>query len=220
VSYVSPLDMANLNPFLLAATTPSPDPQLLPLLRSKPELAATQDAHGYSLLHAASSYNHLDLLRTLVNVFTVDVNLKDEDGETCLFVAETVEMAKCLLEGLHINTNIKNEEGLTALGKFEAEEEFPEVAAYLRTQIAGGGTSGATAALPPLPPNISINMNTQAEQAAVDAQEPDPEFRRRIDELASKENFQTEEGQQELRELVTDAVRNVSDDRDVRRRLM
>ena len=213
--------MSELNPFLLAANTPDPDSRLLPLLRSKPALASGQDAHGYSLLHAAASYNHVDLLRSLVDEFKADVNLKDQDGETCLYVAETVDIAKCLVEKLHIDINLKNEEGVTALEKFESEEEYPEVADYLRSHVGGGVTSGQASVerLPPLPPNVSINVNTQEEQEEVNGQEPDPEFRRRIEELAAKENFQTEEGQQELRELITDAVRNVNDDRDVRRRV-
>jgi len=51
-------------------------------------------------------------------------------------------------------------------------------------------------------------------------QEPDPEFKRRIEELASRDNFHTEEGQQELRDLIVDAIRGVGgDERKVRRRV-
>jgi hypothetical protein len=214
--------MSQMNPFLLASNTPSPDPRLLPLLRSKPELASEQDAHGYSLLHAAASYNHLDLLRTLVNEFKVDINLRDEDGETCLFVAETVEIAKCLVEELIIDVDIQNSDGMTALQKFDYEEEYPDIAAYLRqgNNDATGSTSANVAAIPRLPPNVSINVNTETVPDTVDIQEPDPEFRRRIEELAANENFHTEQGQQELRGLITDAIRkNSGDDRDVRRRV-
>jgi uncharacterized protein len=213
--------MAELNPFLLASSTPDPDPRLLPLLRSKPELASRQDAHGYSLLHAAASYNHVELLRVLVNELHANVNLVDEDGETALFIAETVDVAKCLIEELQIDTGVKNEEGQTALEKVEAEEEFPEIAAYIRIQQGVGGTTANCTALPPLPHNVSIVVNTATEGAAdgPETQEPDPEFRRRIEELAARENFQTEEGQRELRDLITDAVRGASDDRDVRRRV-
>ena len=205
------------NPFLLAATTPSPDPALLPLLRSNPSFASSQDAHGYSLLHAAASYNHIGLLRTLVNEFNVDVNLKDEDGETCLFVAETIDIAKCLVEELSIDTTIRNDEGQTAAEKFESEAEYPEVIEYMHQQ-AGQATNGVTDP-PSLPPNVSISVNSTDVDASVADQEPDPEFRRRIEELASRDNFQSEEGQRELRDLITDAVRGVSDDRDVRRRV-
>ncbi|KAI1616822.1 hypothetical protein EDD37DRAFT_60673 [Exophiala viscosa] len=226
--------MSDLNPFLQAAVTPDPDPRLLPVLRAKPELASAQDAHGYSLLHAAASYNHLDLLRSLINEFGVDINLKDEDGETCLFVVETVEAAKCLVEELHVDVGVQNDEGMTAAKKFVSEEEFPDVAEYLQTLShqnqstdAASNRSGpvpndATQRIPPPPPpNVTINIDTAANASANGIeQEPDPEFRRRIEELAAKENFNTEEGQRELRELITDAVRGVgNEERDVRRRM-
>jgi len=218
--------MTELNPFLLAAATPDPDPRLLPLLRSKPSLAATQDGHGYSLLHAAASYNHIDLLRALVGEFRVDVNLTDEDGETCLFVAETVDAAKCLVEELHIDLAVRNEEGMNAVEKFKSEQEYPDVAAYLHlynTQKASNDTEGDVADHhpPPLPPNVKIDINTLSEPwvNGLD-QEPDPEFKKRIEELAANENFHSEAGQRELRELITDAVRGVGqEERDVRRRM-
>ncbi|RMZ78938.1 hypothetical protein DV737_g3689, partial [Chaetothyriales sp. CBS 132003] len=218
--------MPDLNPFLLAAAVPTPDPRLLPLLRSKPWLASQQDEHGYSLLHAAASYNHIDLLRTLVSEFNVDVGLKDEDGETALFVAETVEACKCLVEELGADPAVKNDEGLTAREKVEHEAEYPEVAEYLRARdrSQGGGRGSATTPLPPLPAHISMTVNTvntadTADGVGAEGQEPDPEFRRRIEELAGRDDFQTEEGQRQLRELITDAIRGVGNDREVRRRV-
>ncbi len=221
------MSQANLNPFLLAANTPDPDHRLLPLLRSKPELASAQDGHGYSLLHAAASYNHVGLLRSLVDEFKVDINLKDEDGETCLFVAETVEVAQCLAEELHIDLHVRNEDGIDAVEKFESEQEFPDVADYLRARNSHASTEGAASTRPlsngvehppALPPNVSINISADADASSALDQEPNPEFRRRIEELASRENFHTAEGQRELRDLITDAVRDV-DSRDVRRRV-
>ncbi len=216
--------MAHNNPFLLAAESPS-NPNLLPLLRSNPSLASKQDQHGYSLLHAAASYNHIELLRTLVNEFHVDVNLRDEDSETCIFVTETVPIARCLVEELHIDVNAQNDEGMTAAEKIAQEGDFPEVSAFLQT-VTGGKSFGeapngdSSAHPPPLPPNVTVNVGTMAEQPQDGAsQEPDPDFRRRIEELATRENFNTEEGQQELRDLITDAVRGVGDGRDVRRRM-
>lgn len=218
--------MAHPNPFLLAADNPS---SLLPLLRSSPALAAGQDAHGYSLLHAAASYNHLSLLRTLVNEFHVDVNLKDEDGDTCLYVAEALDIAKCLVEELKVDTSSRNDEGLQAVDAIEQDGSFPEVASYLKSvtnngssSAQGSDTSGFESGRPPpLPPNVTVNVGTMADQPAdEETQEPDPEFKRRIEELASRENFNSEEGQRELRDLITDAVRGVSgDQRDVRRRI-
>lgn len=213
------------NPFLLAADNSA---TLLPLLRQDPSIASQQDEHGYSLLHAAASYNHIPLLRALVNEFEVDVNLKDEDGETCLFVTENVAVATCLVEELHLDTSIKNNDGLTAAEKIEEEGDFLEVASYLR-HISGGVMSqagdlspmGVQHHPPPLPPNVKVDVGTMADQQINgESQEPDPEFKRRIEELASKDDFYSEERQSELRALITDAVRGVTTaERETRRRV-
>lgn len=218
--------MAQPNPYILASDNPA---AVLSLLQSNPSIASNQDDHGYSLLHAAASYNHIDLLRALVKDFNVDVNLLDEDGETCLFVTETVVIAKCLVEELGVDYNIKNEEGLTAQENIESEGTFPEVAVYLG-QVTGRPPSvptdeptDALNAPPPLPPNVKVNLGTMSEQEAnAGTEEVDLEFKRRIDELASREDFQSEATQNQLRDLVADAIRGTNvetQDRDVRRRM-
>jgi len=211
-------------------------------LSSHPELAGRQDAHGYSLVHAATSYNHAELLIKLVTDYSVDVNIRDEDGETPLFVAENVDIARTLVEQLGVDLNARNEDGQTAEEKMEADEEWPLVAAYLRETVSlgsrGGAASvvaqtggahdsaaaqagtlnGATSNGVPHPPRIpagisDVRIGTMEEPSA-DQGEPDPEFRRRIEELAASDDFQTEEGQQRLRELVQDAVSGLHHDQD------
>jgi hypothetical protein len=212
------------NPFLLAADN---SPQLLPVLRSNPSLASSQDAHGYSLVHAAASYNHLELLQTLVNEFNVDVDLKDEDGETALFVTETVDCARLLVEELHADITVRGVDGMTAREKIAEENDFPEVAVYLRAielerQVNGAAeestpTTNGVQAPPPLPEGVSVDIGAMAPEDAGEVS--DPEFRRRIEELASREDFQSEEGQAQLRDLITEAIRgNVGQERDVRQR--
>lgn len=219
--------MAQPNPFLLAADN---SPTLLPLLHSSPPLASSQDAHGYSLLHAAASYNHLSLLRTLVHDFHVNVNITDEDSETALFVVETVAAAQCLVEELKADPTITNTDDLTAEEKITADGDFVAVADYLRetrVRAAGAGAEQArgpngVAPAPSLPPNVTVNVGTMEEGQGVGDGEVDPEFRRRIEELAAREDFRGEEGQRQLRELVSDAVRSVGSEaqgRDVRRRV-
>lgn len=230
--------MAQQNPLILAAAN---NPNLLPLLRANPSLASIQDEHGYSILHAAASYNHLDLLRTLVNEFKVDSNIRDEDGETPLFVVETVEAAQALTDELGVDPYIRNDEGMTAEEKIQTEGDFITIAEFLResrirsnSRVQGGPNGRHEAQLlgdvllhdggqhpPPLPPNITVNVGTMEERPTAEG-EADPEFRARIEELASSENFQGEEGQRQLRDLITDAVRGVGPEgsgRDVRRRL-
>lgn len=219
--------MAQQNPFTLAADN---SPHLLPLLQSNPSLASSQDAHGYSILHAAASYNHLDLLRTLVNEFHVDVNIKDEDGETPLFVVETVEAAQCLLEELKADQKVKNVEGMTAEEKIKAEGDNVTIADFLReSRVRSAPTTGDDSMdhpshghhPPPLPPNVKMHLGSlEDEQSIGDVSAVDPEFRQRIEELAATEDFQGEEGQRQLRELIKDAVRGAgSDERTVRQRL-
>jgi uncharacterized protein len=208
------------NPFLLAADN---SPSLMPLLRENPALAGQQDEHGYSLVHAAASYNHLDLLRALIQEFKVDVNLRDEDEETALFVVETVDAAKVLVEELGADLTIKGSDGHTAREKIAEEGDYPEVAEYLRLkeasqiQVNGGPTQNGSE-VAPLPEglNLSVNAITPAE---VNELEPDPEFRRRIEELAQRDDFHTEEGQAALRQIVQDALAERNpEDRNVRLR--
>ncbi|KAI9814418.1 MAG: hypothetical protein M1827_003274 [Pycnora praestabilis] len=228
--------MAQPNIFILAADN---NPQLLPLLRSTPTLASSQDTHGYSLLHAAASYHHLSLLRALVNEFHVSSNIKDEDGESPLFSVESVEVAKCLVEELGVDIGLRNDEGMTAEEKISDEGDWPLVAAYLHQATGGshalrtngGDSDGAEATTiaqaetngvhppPPLPPNVTVDVGTMEEEAS--AEHIDPEFKRRIEELAARDDFQGEEGQRQLRDLITDAVRGVAtnDGREVRRRV-
>jgi ankyrin repeat protein len=206
------------NPFLLAADN---SPDLLPLLRENPALASAQDEHGYSLIHAAASYNHLDLLRTLVNEFKVNVDLKDEDNETALFVVETVKAAKVLVEELAADTLHRGSEGLTAREKIEAEGDYPEVAAYLSTIEAKKDIEKTIEevlpeTIPPPPEGMKVTVGTMDETQ--DIPELDTEFRRRIEELAQREDFDTAQGQDELRKLVEDAVlgQGLGDERNVR----
>jgi hypothetical protein len=184
-------------------------------------------------MHAAASYNHLDLLRVLVNELHVNVDLKDEDGETALFVVETLDCAKILVEELHANISVRGEEGKTAREKIEEDSDFPEVAVYLRIKeleaMGGGNVNGINGrptvngngvhAPPPLPEGVTVDIGTMIPDE--DAGEVvDPEFRRRIEELAQRDDFQGDEGQRALRDLITEAVRGqVGQEREVRRRL-
>ena len=213
------------NTFILAADN---SPQLLPILRANPSLASVQDGHGYSLVHAAASYSHLDLLRALVHEFHVDPNIKDEDGETALFVVESVETAQCLLEELGADIAVKNVESMTAEEKIRADGDYPTVADFLReSRFIGAPAVGGTHSTEngfhpqPLPPNVKIHLGTMEDSQAIEGTEADPEFRRRIEDLAARDNFQGEEGQKQLRDLITDAIRAAgrNDERQVRPRL-
>ena len=215
-------------------------------LSQNPSLASHKDAHGYTLLHAASAYSHPDLIRALIKDYNVNPNTVDEDNETPLFAAESEEVARLLLE-LGADVWWKNEEGLTAEEKIDSDGEFPLVATFLRSHVSEMGARAseraasehhaipgnpATAVVPetndtmphppPLPDNVKVNIGTMVEP---EGEPPDPEFKRRIEELAARDDFQTEEGQRELRALVQDAVAGLresavtSEGRGIRRRI-
>ena len=229
--------MSSTSKVLLLAADASPS--LLPLLRSEPELVRARDSSGYTLIHALASYNHFSLLSEIVRSFSLDINVRDEDGETALFVSETVEAARCLVEELGADWTLKNDEGDTAEGKIVKAQDFPEVAAWLRTHklskqeaqdvpaspaytTSSGGSAAENVGLvgrpPPLPNGITMNLSTMDEEDQ--GGEADEEFRHRIEALASQEDFGSEESQRALRDLVTDAVRDAgSDDSNVRRRV-
>ncbi|KAK1572826.1 ankyrin repeat-containing protein [Colletotrichum navitas] len=230
------------NPYLLAADNPA---ALLTLLRENPAIASGQDEHGYSLVHAAASYNHLELLRALVREFGVNVDLRDEDDETALFVVETVDAAKCLVEELGADIATKGADGITASQKIEAEADYPEVAEYLKgveSQRTADATAAAAAAsagttegnakpittadtaappveMPPVPEGLAVTLGTMDQVDEV-PEEVDPEFKRRIEQLAEREDFHTPEGQAELRRLVEDAIldQGLGDERSVRQK--
>lgn len=216
---------------VLLNLVPDRPTSVLQSLVQHPNLASQQDQHGYSLLHAASSYAQLEVLRALVQTYNVDINLRDEDGQTALFVAESVDVAKCLVEELGIDVDAKDDEDCTAIETIQRDGEFLEVAEYLANHTSGdehkmngvqsalpNGDSGQPNGIhppPSLPPNVQINMGTMEElpPPAADGEDaPDPEFRRRIEELAARDDFQGEEGQAQLRALIADAVRGVASD--------
>lgn len=205
---------------ILLNLVPDNPSAVLQHLENEPTLASAQDSHGYSLLHAAASYSHGDLLRTLVQQYEASANISDEDNETPLFYAENVDIAGLLLE-LGADLSHKNSDGQTAEDKIDGDEEFPLVAAFLRQKAAalagqpatnGVVSNGTTEQLmhpPPVPEGIQVSIGTMQEP---EGEAPDPEFRRRIEELAAREDFQSEEGQRELRNLVTEAVSGLRED--------
>lgn len=62
-------------------------------------------------MHAAASYAHLTLLGYLL-ANGGDINLRDDDGDTPLYVVESVEMAEWMVRH-GADPGLTNDEGLT-----------------------------------------------------------------------------------------------------------
>ena len=107
----TPTNMAQHNIWTAAAN--GDETAVLDILFKDPSAVNSLDENGYTALHAATSYNHIALLKKLVLEHSGNVNIQDLDGDTPLFVAETVEVAKMLVEELHADPTYLNESGLT-----------------------------------------------------------------------------------------------------------
>lgn len=229
---------------ILLRLLPDNPSRITTALESSPDLAPTPDAHGYTLLHASASYGHLDLLRLLVNQYKVDVNTRDEDGETALFYAERVDVVRCLVEELGADVAVRNYEGRGVEERWEEDGEgewVGQAVEYVRSRVGGSGSGsaftgdvaasngtldgvgsgaviGQTARVPD---NVAIQFGTMEELPSEELA-ADPEIRRKIEELAERGDLQSEDTQAELRALVTEVVtgmrEDVVDGRDTQRR--
>ena len=69
------------------------------------------DPNSYTPMHASASYAHTDILEYLISVGG-DINLRDDDGDTPLYVVESVEMARWMIDR-GAEWGVVNEEGLS-----------------------------------------------------------------------------------------------------------
>mmetsp|Transcript_24031 Transcript_24031/g.56718 ORF Transcript_24031/g.56718 Transcript_24031/m.56718 type:complete len:175 (-) Transcript_24031:495-1019(-) len=111
----------------------------LPLLQTAMSklnfIPTTADENGYTLLHAASSYSQLGILKFLLDNLdrnnpdcTIFVNAGDNEGDSALHYAGNVDAARMLIEDGRIDPNRVNSQGKTALQakKEELEETMQD----------------------------------------------------------------------------------------------
>jgi uncharacterized protein len=159
--------------------------------------ANDKDPNGYTPIHAAASYGHLELLDYLMSQGG-NINITDEEGDTPLHVVEDASVAKVIVEQYNGNVRIQNNDGQTALERLEEEDEFPEAIEYLRG-IAGLGDDESrdnSTPLRPLPENSSLRYTYEEQAESID-----PEQRRRLEQIVHSEN-----PEEELRQLVREAL--------------
>ncbi|KAI5950515.1 hypothetical protein CANMA_005175 [Candida margitis] len=177
--------------------------------------ANSKDPNGYTPIHAAASYGHHDLIDYLVN-HGGDINIQDSEGDTPLHHVEDLTTARLLVEKYKADYKIKNNDGLTAASFIEEEDEFPEVATYLKNlthdkpEESSSEVAKANEFLESLPApgtvdGHEIKYSLQSEQQQQGDEELSPEEleqrRKKIEQILRSEN--PEEG---LRELITSAV--------------
>ena len=107
----------------------------------------SMDEYGYTPIHAATSYGHLELVQYLLNE-GANVNTTDPDGDTPLHVCEDEGVARYLVS-LGADPSVQNNEGKNALETALENEAFA-VARYFRallgdTTASNNGNSSNTA---------------------------------------------------------------------------
>ncbi|SCV03984.1 LAME_0H14818g1_1 [Lachancea meyersii CBS 8951] len=93
----------------------------------------SKDPNGYTPIHAAAAYGHIEMLRKLCSApYNGNINVRDNDGDTPLHHCEDLATGRAILEELGGDWNLTNSEGKTALEVLEEDQEFPELISYLR----------------------------------------------------------------------------------------
>lgn len=106
------------------------------LLDTEPNLVPTSpDSNTYTPLHAAASYGHIDLLRFLLThekAAPDAINIRDEEGDTPLFLVEDLATAKVLVEEFRADPKVVNTEGNTP-AKAMWKSGWHQTSDYLRS---------------------------------------------------------------------------------------
>ncbi|WPK24688.1 hypothetical protein PUMCH_001971 [Australozyma saopauloensis] len=159
----------------------------------------SKDPNGYTAIHAAASYGHIDLLKLLIERGG-DINIQDQEGDTPLHHVEDLETAKVIVEKLGGDFKIRNDEGQTAADFIEEEDEFPELAQYLRSLLHDKPTASVNDSLPEAGQIDGHNIRYTMEE---EGEPMDEERRKKLEAIVNSEN-----PEEALRELVTSAVRD------------
>lgn len=109
-----------------------------------------KDENGYTPLHAAAEYAHLDLIEFLLEK-GAEINIKDNDGDSPLHACESAEAAAFLVER-DADLEAKNNDGLTPLQKAEEDGELVELIQFYKSKSSQPESADL------VPENIKLSM--------------------------------------------------------------
>ncbi|KAI7851420.1 ankyrin repeat-containing domain protein [Circinella umbellata] len=168
----------------------------------------SHDEYGYTALHAAVSYNQKEILDYLLEKGG-NINIEDFEKDTPLYVAETLDMARFLIDK-GAKASHKNAEGLSPAQNAH-EEGWDEVATLLADitkeelpslndqieQVLGSSGNG--------PNNLTVTASTMTEEE--DGEEDDQVTQHYIEDMVRRIQEQGGvQNEEELREAVTKMV--------------
>ena len=131
-----------------------------------------------------------------------DINVQDVEGDTPLHMCELVDVAREMIQDLGAEVTIKNKEGMTAAEAVREEGDFDELADYLES-VTPGVTAGNTdtSALA----YTEFRERDDEEEESVEAVIP-ADAAGRIDEIIRLEQTDGVNRDEELRNIVTEAI--------------
>lgn len=160
----------------------------------------SKDPNGYTAIHAAASYGHINLLKLLINNGG-DINIQDNEGDTPLHHVEDLATATVMVEQLGADFKLKNSEGQTAAEYIEEDGELPELAQYLRSLVHDTPQAG-TSVLESLPAAGEIDGHQIRYTLEESHGDISNDKRKQLEEIMKGDN-----PDEALREFVTSAVR-------------
>ncbi|CCD26620.1 uncharacterized protein NDAI_0I00510 [Naumovozyma dairenensis CBS 421] len=184
--------------------------------------ANSKDPNGYTPIHAAAAYGHIDLLRSLCSEFGGDINIRDNDGDTPLHHCEDYATGKVIVEELGGNFTLTNNEGKTPLEVVEEDGESTELIQYLKEKsgisVENDSLGLNEEELKQFKENIRYTLENDPD--AVSNNDPESLARRqRLEQIIQGDN-----AEQELENYIRDLVRSQllngqsEDDQDSKRR--
>ena len=170
----------------------------------------SKDANGYTPVHAAASYGHIDLLKLLISKGG-DINVQDEEGDTPLHHVEDVNLARLLVEELKADWEKKNHDGQTAAEYIEENNdgESLDLVHYLKsisnekTQSEESRGLGNDNSLDEMPTGFDYRLGykTESQPENIEYNPQEAERRRKLEEILASDN-----AEEQLRNFLKDAV--------------
>jgi len=163
----------------------------------------SKDPNGYTPIHAAVSYGHVDLLKYLIEQGG-DINIQDAEGDSPLHHVEDLNTAKLLVETYKADWKLKNNEGQIPADYIEEDDEFPEVVQYLRSLNHDNPqqTENLLDSLPRPDEVKEHNISYSYQNEDIEIQIDDTK-REKLREIAESEN-----PEERLRDFVKETVHN------------
>ncbi|CAH01456.1 uncharacterized protein KLLA0_C09108g [Kluyveromyces lactis] len=169
------------------------------------QTANDKDENGYTPIHAAAAYGHIDLLKKLVQEHNGDVNIKDSDNDTPLHHCEDATTARSLIEQLGADRELLNNEGKTCFQVWqETCDDNLDLLRYAE-EVLGETIFNTSLGIDKEQLNqFKDNIRYTLENDPVD--ETDPESLERRKKLESI--IQGENAEEELEKYIRDLIHN------------